>query len=434
MLKILRKKAVVVFFCLALVFGLAACGGGGTGSGDTGSSGGGTEIPANKSEILIGYAAPLTGPLSIFMGPTDWCEKLCLEVINEQNGGIYVKELDKKLPVRVIYADTESDPTKASEAASKLVLDDKVDILVGGWTPVGTNPVSAVGERYEVPTFVFGCPKESWLEAGPYEWSAGALFVYDLLMTDVINTWNELDTNKKVGFVFDSDVDGITGTETVTRMLDGTDYQIFDPGRFTIGTSDYTSMINFFKDNDCEILIADMITPDFFLFWEQCHQLGYVPQVMTINKGMHYANDAAALQNGTGNGLTFSALWDKNFPFNSELLGGISTLDLANNWEDEHGEHYPYSIGNDVLMFEILYDALTRAESLDKATIRDAIYATDLKDTVFGEIKFDAEHVAELPAITTQWLPGTKWPFEKTIVSSETFPVIPSHPPVLIPR
>jgi ABC-type branched-subunit amino acid transport system substrate-binding protein len=34
--------------------------------------------------------------------------------------------------MKIIHADSESSPTKASEAANKLVLNDKVDMLVGG--------------------------------------------------------------------------------------------------------------------------------------------------------------------------------------------------------------------------------------------------------------------------------------------------------------
>ena len=118
----------------------------------------------------------MTGPLSIFMGSTPWVEELCLDAINNVNGGVYIEEAGEKLPIRVIYADTESDSNKAMEVATKLVTENKVDILVGAWTPVGSNPISAVGERYETPVFTFGAPEESWLEGGPYNWATGMHF------------------------------------------------------------------------------------------------------------------------------------------------------------------------------------------------------------------------------------------------------------------
>jgi branched-chain amino acid transport system substrate-binding protein len=444
-----KVRVVAALLCILLVFVLASCGGGnGSGSGDasengnvgenTGGSDAGegeaSESPAptsDKDEILIGFAAPMTGPLAIFMGPTSWVEALCLNAINNTNGGVQIKEAGKKLPIRVIYADTESDSNKAMEVATKLVTEDKVDILVGAWTPVGTNPISAVAERYEVPTFTFGAPEESWLEGGPYHWATGMQFNYDLLCTDVVNMWNKLDTNKKVGFVFDTDVDGTTGREVYTKLLDGTDYEIFDPGAYTIGTTDFTGLISKLKDANCEIITADMITPDFTTFWKQCHQYGYVPKVCTINKGMHYEADVENLDNDGGNGITFSSLWDKNFPFSSPLLG-MTCMEIADKWESENEGFYPYSIGYDVAMYDILYDALNRAQTLDKAALLEAILATDI-ETVFGKLVFNENQCAQVPAIGTQWLPGEKFAFEKKVVSSETFPSIPAYEPIIIP-
>ncbi|MDR1027897.1 MAG: ABC transporter substrate-binding protein [Clostridiales Family XIII bacterium] len=423
----MKKKVLTAVLCIAMIFAMAACGGGGGDNGGDGDSG----AVSARDEILIGFAAPMTGPLAIFMGPTSWVEDLCLAAINDTNGGIYVEEADAKLPVRVIYADTESDSNKAMEVATKLATEDKVDILVGAWTPVGANPISAVGERYEIPTFTFGAPEESWLEGGPYHWATGMHFNYDMLCTDVINMWDKLDTNKKVGFVFDTDVDGTTGREIYTELLDGTGYEIFDPGAYTIGSTDFTGMISKLKDANCDIITADMITPDFATFWKQCHQYGYVPKVCTINKGMHYEADVEQLDNDGGNGITFSSLWDKNFPFSSPLLG-MECIEIADKWESENEGFYPYSIGYDVAMYDIIFDVLNRAQTLDKDAVLGAILDTDI-DTVFGNLTFNENQCAEVPAIGTQWLPGEKFAFEKKVVASETFPAIPSFDPIIIP-
>jgi branched-chain amino acid transport system substrate-binding protein len=421
-----RKNLLAALLCVLLALALAACGGG---SGGGGGSDGDAGAAADREEILIGFAAPMTGPLAIFMAPTPWVEALCLDYINNELGGIEVD--GKKLPVRVIYADTESDSNKAVEAATKLVTENKVDILVGGWTPVGTNTVSAVGERYSVPTFTFGSPEESWLEGGPYEWSMGMQFNYDKLCTDVINMWNKLDTNKKVGFVFDTDVDGTVGRETYTRLLEGTGYEIFDPGAYTIGTNDFTGMISKLKDAGCDIICADMITPDFTIFWKQCYQYGYVPKVCTINKGMHYEDLVENLGGGTGNGLTFSALWDKNYPFSSSLLG-MTCTEIADKWEAENEGFYPYSLGYDVAMYDIFFDALSRAGTLDKEAVRQAILDTNI-NTVFGNLSFNDNRCMQVPAIGTQWVPGDRFEFDKVVVASDTFPAIPAHEPFIIP-
>lgn len=438
------RRLLAVILCFVLVLAFAACnsGGsqapssttpGGTAPGGTASDAGtkdwsnGGAVP-DRDYILIGYAGPMSGPMSIFMEPTPWVEKLMLDQINKTLGGIEIN--GKKIELRIVYADNKSDPNTAMAAAEKLVTNDKVDILIGGWTPVGTNTASAVGERYGIPTFVFGAPEESWLEGGPYEWSMGMTFNYDDMAIDMINMWNKMETNKKIGVVLDTTVDGTVGRETVSRLLQGTEYEIVDPGAFTIGTNDFTGIISKLKGENVEIVYADMITPDFALFWKQCAQYDYIPKVMTINKGMHYAADAAAME-PSGVGLTFSALWDKNYPFSSSLLNKTNT-EIADMWEAEHNAFYPYSIGYDVAMYDILYDVLSRAGSLDKEAIRTAFLATDI-NTVFGNLKFNENRNLPVPALGTQWVEGSKFTLDKVIVASETFPSVHSYDPIIIP-
>ena len=101
-----------------------------------------------------------------------------------------------------------------------------------------------MGERYKVPTFTFGSPEESWLEGGPYTWATGMQFNYDMMATDVINMWDKVDTNKKVGFVLDTDVDGTVARELYTRLLADRGYEVFDPGPYTVGTTDFTGLIS----------------------------------------------------------------------------------------------------------------------------------------------------------------------------------------------
>ncbi len=53
--------------------------------------------------------------------------------------------------MKIKVVDTESDPTKAAEVSSKLILKDEVDLMVVLHTPDVVNPVSAMCERYRTP-------------------------------------------------------------------------------------------------------------------------------------------------------------------------------------------------------------------------------------------------------------------------------------------
>ncbi|MGZ3749533.1 MAG: ABC transporter substrate-binding protein, partial [Pseudobdellovibrionaceae bacterium] len=101
-----------------------------------------TSRAADRDHILIGHPAPITGPIAPFGETSLWADERVVAEINK-GGGILIKELGKKLPIKVKSMDTESNPTKAAEVASKLILQDKVDLMVVLHTPDTVNPVGA---------------------------------------------------------------------------------------------------------------------------------------------------------------------------------------------------------------------------------------------------------------------------------------------------
>lgn len=73
--------------------------------------------------------------------------------------------------------------------------------------------------------------------------------------------------------------------------------------------------------------------------------------------------------------------------------------------------------------YEIVIDALRRAQTLEKRALRDAIGKTDL-DTILGHIKYNEKHYCETPLVGGQWVKGKKWPWELEFTNSGKFPEI----------
>jgi branched-chain amino acid transport system substrate-binding protein len=162
--KRIHAKLVAFLLCLAMVSMLTACGG-------SNNAGTGTSSSSGNEEITIGWVMPFTGALAEWTNTVKYVAERALKIINDDNGGIYIKEYDKKVPIKIIWADSQSDSTKASDVAKKLVLDDKVDFLIGGVTPDTINPVSAVAETNDMPALMVSAPDSPWLEGGPYNWT-----------------------------------------------------------------------------------------------------------------------------------------------------------------------------------------------------------------------------------------------------------------------
>src|SRR4029077_7968307 len=126
-----------------------------------GSAGGDT------SEVLIGYVSPQSGPLAACAAADELIRERALEALDAK--AIMVD--GKKARFRVKRVDSQSNPTKAGEAAQGLISGDKTHLMVVGHTPDTTNPVGAVCEATHTPCISSLAPIGPWLTGAPYEWT-----------------------------------------------------------------------------------------------------------------------------------------------------------------------------------------------------------------------------------------------------------------------
>ncbi|MFH1491530.1 MAG: ABC transporter substrate-binding protein [Pseudomonadota bacterium] len=331
---------------------------------------------ASKDHILVGRPAPMSGPIAFFHESSPWLDNKAIAEINK-DGGIYIKEFGKKLPLKLKMLDTESNPTKAAELASKLIYKDNIDIMYVSSTPATGNPVSAVCERAKMPCVVTLDPIEMWSPGGPYQWSFNdSISVMDFSLS-FVQAWDHVKTNKIAGLCAQNDPDGMAWAQGSAAVAEPAGYKTVDFGRFPPGTRDYTSQINGWKKEKVEILNANMTPPDFAILWRQCQQLEFKPKICTAGRAGLFASAMEALGGDLGLGILVEAVWLPSFPFKSSL-GGYTARELADAYEKTAGKQWTQLLGGHWTGYEILADVLKRAQTLDKETLRKAIAATDL--------------------------------------------------------
>jgi len=88
-----------------------------------------------KDSIVVGMSRPLSGPLAI-IGDSAFrpIYETWVPMVNA-DGGIYMSEYGKKLPIETIIYDDKSDVGTMTRLTEKLILEDKVDFL---WPACGT--------------------------------------------------------------------------------------------------------------------------------------------------------------------------------------------------------------------------------------------------------------------------------------------------------
>lgn len=385
---------------------------------------------AARDYVLIGRPNSSTGPISGFGEPTPWADNRVLEYINNKEGGIYIKEYGKKVPVRIKVLDNESSGTKAGEIASRLILHDKVDLMV---LYQFSEAIASICERYQMPNLVVEHPVEPWMAGGPYKWSYQSGISFKTALGAFIAIWeaNAHRTNMTFGLMAPNDADGIHIAKVFEGILKEKGWKVVDPGRYPSGLQDWTSVIKKLKEGNVEILMGSMASPDFASLWRQMHQQGFLPKICSMGRATLFPSGVNAIGPDLAHGLVVDIHWSPQYPFKSHLTGE-TCKEVADAWESETGKQWTQVIGFKYAGMELAIDVIKRAQSVDKKAILKAISETDV-ETLIGRIKYNKDHYCLTPIVTGQWVKGEKWPYEAVIINNAQFPIIPITAEMIFP-
>jgi len=114
-----------------------------------------TQQQTTEKELKIGVVASMTGSAST-TGKDVWqSAQLAADEINAQ-GGVYVKDLNKTVLIRLYQGDDESTREGGQKAVSKLITQDNVDLLVGGFSSAIVSAHQSIVADNKVPYLITG--------------------------------------------------------------------------------------------------------------------------------------------------------------------------------------------------------------------------------------------------------------------------------------
>ncbi len=372
-----------------------------------------TILPASakkvKEEILIGSNLPLSGILAGAGIEQRWAYQTAVDDINKA-GGIFVKEYGKKLPVRLIVADDESDPGKAASAVERLIKQKKVDLLLGGFAaPFGVIPGCITAEKYHRYYHTSICLIPPWLEHH-FKWST--LFFFDLEQAcsvpyEIWNSLPETERPKKPALIMEDTFDGRAFAGLFRDLAKKYGYQFVLDEPWAVGAKDYSAQI---------IKAKSLGVDSILIFGADTDIITFVRQMKENNLNVKYFHG----WKGTWAGEFWKALgkdaqyilcdgfWSMDFPF-------PGAKELGERYYD-HFKKYSVSVGALYGLCQILWQAIEKAGTLDSAKVRQAVLDNQF-ETVMGKVKYNKDGVAVFTSTASQWWNGkqmTVYPFEWT--------------------
>lgn len=360
---------------------------------------------AQDCKVTVGRVVPVTGPLLDMGRETPWLDENKVGPINKA-GGLDVG--GKKCKIEYKIYDSKGTMAGSGEAATRAILQDKVDYVLAQGTPDTTNAPADLCERYQIPCVTSDTPIEAWLfgpDGKPKTFKHTFHFFFSVpdLVKNHVGMIKELPGgfNGNIGYLYPNDPDGTVFASLFDPAFKAEGWKPTDPGRFAQGLPDFTSIINQFKRNKVEVVTGVLAPPDLQNYLQQAAQAGFKPRIYIIDKGTGYPEPMRAIGK---NGIDILSVnfWSPAYPGKSKY-GGYNGQGLVDLYEKQNPpKYYSPPLAYSDAMYDVLFDALQRAGSKDKEAVLKALAATDL-ETVVGRVKFNAQNYSVQPLGGAQW-------------------------------
>ena len=364
-------------------------------------------IPFNSSAqtVKVGAVVPLTGRYAALGGQVKTGYEIGVQHINAA-GGVTVG--GKNLQIELIMLDDESDPTKTVARMETLASQGVVAYLGGAGSDLHAA-ASSIADKNKIPYLGI-----AFALNGIHKQGLRYLFSPFPKSPDLTNET----------FVFlDAAIPAAQRPRKVALFLERTDwgkemgslwestakkrgYQIVANGEYAPGSKDFSDLILKAKSAGAEIVLALPSPPDGMTIVKQMKELDFNTKV---NVFIRAADPPVWSQNlgKDGDYVLLSPGWHfaARYPKVAEL--NEAHQKLFNRPADP-------LVGPAYACLQILADAVTRAKTLDRDKIRDAIAATKMM-TVVGPVRFRADGTGEVKVFFQQWLKGKQelvWPKE----------------------
>jgi branched-chain amino acid transport system substrate-binding protein len=358
----------------------------------------------SPASIKIGVMLSMTGPDSTTGLPSQFTFQYAVDEINK-NGGVFVKSLNKKLPLELDLKDNQTDPEKTFAAAEQLNADG-VSVVVGT-TLAGIsanifekNKLALVVSQFDTVALTKQGFKYLFDTSKMNSGTVDAVFqmVSSLPKEQVPAKWA----------MFAEQADWIV--ELVQLFKEGAaknGVTFSYEGQYQMLAPDFSQLILGAKNSGAEVLVGAPTTPDGINMLKQMQQLNYHPKAIIFFRA---AGDPSWANLGAlGNYVIESSQWDPALSPNDPKVPALIAA-----YQAKAGKNVPLQgLAPAYSLIQIVAAAIEKAGSLDRTAIRDAIAATDM-DTMEGHCKFGPNGVRlDVPLVVEQWQNGTQymvWP------------------------
>jgi branched-chain amino acid transport system substrate-binding protein len=369
-----------------------------------------------RTSIKIGLVAPLSIPVGQDM---DRAAEMAAEEIND-NGGIYVESLGKSLPVEIVIANTETANPEVAGTEVTRVVDQGVDVLIGGFGSSATLAGQVYAIEQRVPFVITGASthlvtRRGFLPDGDsqkiddpvgmsymfhyctttYHYSKTVAYFFAEAMKPLLESEYGLTRNLRLAVLFRDDAFGGGVWEATKHYIeaDNLPIDIVAEESYPTSATTFQPELNNVKNAEPDaVYVVDFTTNTAIIYEQGQSDVGLKSVYIAVECCEEPEFYTALKQWGD------QQLLESKFASYADVDGEFY-LPMMNTYVADYEAKYgqvPGMMGADTYdAFYIVKDAITRAGTLDKAAVRDAIETCDMDQMLIitdtGKIEFGTD-------------------------------------------
>jgi len=336
--------------------------------------------------LKIGVSLPLTGIFGKDGNLVKDAYTLWQEKVNAK-GGINGHK------VELVFYDNKSDSPTAAKLVEKLVVDDKVDLLLGGFGSSQVFAESTVAEKYKYPLISGAASSDKLFERG-YKYYFSTLGKATEEVRGCVETFTAVTPKPKTAAIVGADILFTSlACEGYKEYCKKAGIEVVHYELFPMALQDYNSMLLKAKQKNPDVLLVGSHLLVAMKTIKAMKEIDFSPKAVAFSYGPTVPKFVEELK-GDAEYVIAASEWTPTMPYKGQVFGTAADFDKA--YMEKFNRHPDYveaaAAGGAIAQQMVLEDLKLKPplKKADRVAIMEKLHSKTF-ETFYGKIQFDKD-------------------------------------------